>query len=76
MAWTAAEADGRVQKQGGPRQKGKNSLFEDPRVHFAKQFGSTAPPQRAAAQASASAWARLTRAASTRSASSKCDTAL
>jgi hypothetical protein len=47
MAWAAAEADGRVQTKGGDRKSnGQNThLIADPRVYFAKQFGSnvTAP---------------------------------
>jgi hypothetical protein len=40
---TLAEAEGRVLTgRGGDRSKGKNSLcIDDPRAHFAKQFGST-----------------------------------
>jgi hypothetical protein len=46
MAWAAAEADGRVQVGAGRPKLGNNSqIIADPRVYFAKQFGSnvTAP---------------------------------
>jgi hypothetical protein len=33
-AWVLAEKDGRVQKQGGPRQKAQNGLIAHPREHF------------------------------------------
>jgi hypothetical protein len=39
-AWTAAEAEGRVQKQG-PKQKGQNTQISDPRTYFAKQFDAS-----------------------------------
>jgi hypothetical protein len=46
MAWAAAEAEGRVQKQGArtdrePSGKMPKGLIADPRAFFAKQFASS-----------------------------------
>jgi hypothetical protein len=37
-AWRHAEAEGRVQKQGGPLQKAQSALTAKPRSYFAKAF--------------------------------------
>jgi hypothetical protein len=38
-AWALAEKDGKVQKQGGPRQKAQNGLIAHPREHFGELLG-------------------------------------
>ncbi|MGH6678878.1 MAG: hypothetical protein ACREDL_08085 [Bradyrhizobium sp.] len=37
-AWLRAEAEGHVQKQGGPRQNAETRRIASPRDHFAKLF--------------------------------------
>lgn len=38
-AWSRARAEGKIQKQGGPRQKAQDALIADPRSHFAALYG-------------------------------------
>ena len=80
MTWTAAEADGRVQTKGGDRKSKPNNsaLIANPENSLRQAVRVDSASQRAqrASSTSCSLRARLSCAACSRSASSKCDTAL